>query len=67
MFFLFGYGTKRKRLGTGHSRSCRNCHNTTDWLRIREYKQFTLFFIPVARWSRREFEECGICGAVIEA
>ncbi len=32
---------------------------------MREFKQFTLFFIPVARWSRRQFEVCGICGASV--
>jgi hypothetical protein len=32
---------------------------------MREFKQFTVFFIPIARWGRREFEACGICGAAI--
>jgi hypothetical protein len=33
---------------------------------MREFKQFTVFFVPVARWARRQLETCGICGAVIE-
>jgi hypothetical protein len=32
---------------------------------MREFKQFTVFFIPIVRWGRREFEACGICGAAI--
>jgi hypothetical protein len=30
---------------------------------MKQFQQFTLFFVPVARWKRVEFEECGICGA----
>jgi hypothetical protein len=33
---------------------------------MRQFKQLTVFFVPVARWSRREIEACGICGAVVE-
>lgn len=65
LFLLFGYGTKQKALGPGEVRTCPRCHNTTQWMRMRQFKQFTLFFIPVARWSRRQFEVCGICGASV--
>ncbi|WP_280402028.1 zinc-ribbon domain-containing protein [Nocardia carnea] len=67
VFFIFGFGTKRQNLGAGATRTCARCHNTTQWQRVREFKQFTLFFIPVARWKRRQLEVCGICGAAIEA
>ena len=65
LFFLFGYGAKQKHLGPGEVRTCPRCHNTTQWSRVREFKQFSLFFIPVARWNRRQFEVCGICGAAV--
>ncbi|MCP9274843.1 zinc-ribbon domain-containing protein [Mycolicibacterium arenosum] len=65
MLLLFGFGTKQKLLGAGDTRTCPRCHNTTQWTRVREFKQFTLFFIPVARWRRRVFEVCGICGAAV--
>ena len=65
MLLLFGFGTKQKLLGAAGTRTCPRCHNTTQWTRVREFKQFTLFFIPVARWRRREFEVCGICGAAV--
>jgi hypothetical protein len=32
---------------------------------MREFEQFSLFFVPIARWKRREFEMCGICGAAL--
>jgi hypothetical protein len=66
VFFLFGYGIKRQHLGPGEVRTCPRCNNTTQWARIRQFKQFTLFFVPVARWKRRQFEECTVCGTVVE-
>ena len=65
MFFLFGFGTKRKNIGAGATRTCPNCHNTTQWSRIEQFNQFSLFFIPIARWKRMQLEECGVCGAVV--
>lgn len=67
MFFIFGFGTKQKPLGAGTVRTCPRCHNTTQWMRIGEFKQFTFFFIPVARWNRRQLEVCGICGTAVAA
>ncbi|MBU8807448.1 zinc-ribbon domain-containing protein [Mycolicibacterium goodii] len=64
-FFLFGYGTKQKYLGAGEVRTCPRCHNTTEWTRMQESKQFTLFFVPVARWNRRRLEVCGVCGTAV--
>jgi len=26
-----------------------------------------LFFVPIVRWKRRQFEACGICGASVAA
>ncbi|SNS02293.1 zinc-ribbon domain-containing protein [Blastococcus mobilis] len=66
MFFLFGFGTKEQDLGPGKVRTCPNCGNTTPWARVRTVKQFTVFFIPIARWGRRQIEICGICGAAVE-
>ena len=65
MFLLFGFGSKRKHLGPGATRNCPRCHNTTQWARMKQYQQFTLFFVPVARWKRVEFDECGICGTAL--
>ncbi len=67
MFLLFGIATKQKYLGAGEVRTCPRCHSTTQWTRVRQFKQFTLFFIPLARWSRRHFEICGICGTTVAA
>ena len=66
MFFLFGFGTKQQHLGAGETRHCPRCNNTSQWARVRQFSQFSLFFIPVARWKRRQLEVCGICSAAVE-
>ena len=66
MFLLFGFGTKQKYVGPGQTRTCRHCSNTTQWERMRQFKQFSVFFVPIARWSRRQFEVCGICGTAVD-
>ncbi|OBK76824.1 zinc-ribbon domain-containing protein [Mycobacterium sp. 1274761.0] len=67
MFLLFGFASKQKVLGVGQVRTCPHCHNNAQWTRMQEFKQFTVFFVPLARWGRREFEVCGICGQVLAA
>ena len=66
MFFLFGFGRKQQDEGPGEVRSCPNCGNTSQWARVREFKQFTVFFVPLARWGRRRLEVCTICGTAVE-
>jgi hypothetical protein len=66
VFFLFGFGAKEKYLGPGAVRTCPNCGNTTPWTRVRRVKQVTVFFLPVARWGRRQFEICSVCGTAVE-
>ena len=66
MFFLFGFGTKQKDLGPGTVRTCPRCGNTSQWSRVRQFRQFTVFLVPVARWGRRNLEVCGICGTAVE-
>ena len=66
MFFLFGFGSKQQDLGPGAVRTCPNCGNTSQWHLVRQFRQVTVFFIPVLRWGRRRFEVCGICGATVE-
>lgn len=66
VFFVFGLGTKQQYLGPGETRTCPRCHNTTQQARMREFRQFSVFFVPVARWRRRSFEACSICGNAVE-
>ena len=66
MFFLFGFGSKQQDLGPGAVRACPNCGNTSQWQRLRQFRQVTVFFVPVARWGRQQLEVCGICGTAVE-
>lgn len=65
MFLLFGFGTKQKDLGPGATRTCPRCSNTTTWGRVRQYRQFSVFFLPLLRWKRETLEVCGVCGAAL--
>jgi hypothetical protein len=67
VFFLFGFGSKQRELGPGQVRECPNCGNTSQWTLLQESRQFTVFFIPVARWGRQRYEMCGICGVTVAA
>jgi len=66
MFFFFGWGERVKDLGEGASRTCPRCGNHSVWRRVRRSKQVTVFFIPVARWGRRDQETCTICQETVE-
>ena len=66
VFFLFGFGSKQQDQGPGEVRTCPNCGNTSQWARVREFKQFTVFFVPLARWGRRRLEVCTICGVAVD-
>jgi len=66
VLLLFGFGTKQKDLGPGDVRTCPRCGNTTRWARVRQFTQFTVFFVPIARWGRQQLEVCGICGSAVE-
>lgn len=67
MFFLFGLSTKQRQLGTGATRTCARCANTTAWVAIRRFRQFSLFFVPVLRWRRERLEVCPVCGEAVAA
>ena len=66
VFFLFGFGTKQRDLGPGEVRTCPTCGNTSTWARVRENRQLTVFFVPVARWGRKHLEVCTICGTAVQ-
>jgi zinc-ribbon family len=67
VFLLFGFGSKQQDLGPGQVHTCPRCGNTSQWERVRQFRQFTVFFVPILRWRRQQLEVCGICGNAIEA
>lgn len=65
MIFFFGFGSKQKELGPGATRTCPRCGNTTVWARVKRYRQFTVFFVPLLRWRREQLETCTVCGTSV--
>ena len=41
LFLLFGGGIRFKDLGAGHEHTCRRCHNTATWSRLRRFHELT--------------------------
>lgn len=68
MLLIAGITPKTTNQGPGATRTCPRCGNTSTWLRRTSFQQFTLFFvIPLWRWGRRTYEQCGICGQTAES
>lgn len=68
MLLIAGVTSKTTDQGEGTTRTCPRCGNATVWLRRKSFRQFTLFFvIPLWRWGRRTYEQCGICGQTVQA
>lgn len=66
MLLIAGVTSKTNDQGPGASRTCPRCGNTTVWQRRKSFRQFTLFFvIPLWRWDREQYEQCGICGQTV--
>ena len=67
MLLIAGVTQKTNDQGPGATRTCPRCSNTTQWHRQKSFRQFTLFFvIPVWRWGRRIYAQCGVCGQTVE-
>lgn len=68
MLLIAGVTGKTGNQGPGATRTCPRCGNTTQWQRLKSYRQFTLFFVlPLWRWGRQEYEQCGVCGQTAAA
>lgn len=66
LFFLFGGGIRFRDQGPGQQRTCPRCANTATWQRLRRFRELTLFFVPIARWGRRDVESCLVCNETRE-
>lgn len=59
---IVGWGGRRKVLGTVLiSDPCPNCGNVVPWEVLEFSKEAKLYFIPVARWSKKYAFACSIC------
>ncbi|MGB4737020.1 MAG: zinc-ribbon domain-containing protein [Fuerstiella sp.] len=58
---VFGWGSGAKQLGTGFVTTCDNCNNTNPFVVVESSKKITVYWIPVAKWSKHYFYVCPIC------
>ncbi len=58
---VFGWGSGAKQLGTGFVTTCQNCNNTNPFIVVESSKKITVYWIPVAKWSKKYFYVCPIC------
>ena len=64
MFLLFGFRT-RDRVVSRRLMVCEVCGVNAGQALVKRSTKFTLFFVPIARWKRQQFEVCGVCGTTV--
>lgn len=58
---VLGWGSGAKELGAGFVTTCTNCNNTSPFIVVESSKKFTLYWVPVAKWSKKYFYICPVC------
>ena len=59
---IFGTKHDQKKKGyTGIQYTCRNCRAASNWSLIEYTSWFSLFFIPIIPYSRKEMLVCLLC------
>jgi len=58
---VFGWGDKNNVVGVTSFRKCSRCGNEGPWVVYETKKQFKLYWVPVARWSKRFIVQCMVC------
>jgi len=59
--FFFGWGRKIKLLGQTLMRNCGRCGKQSVWSISKQYRYFSIFFVPVARWNVEWLHLCPVC------
>jgi hypothetical protein len=66
MFLIFGISQGEKRLDFEQTAVCACCGRYGRYEVFMTYMYFSLFFIPLFKWSRRYYVRTTCCGAVCE-
>jgi transcription elongation factor Elf1 len=66
MMVIFGWGNDAKALSEGFFIRCPNCSNATQWQIVETSKRFSLYFVPVAKWSSQYWLVCPVCSSGIQ-
>jgi len=60
---VFGWGKGAKQLGEGFVHACGNCRNVRRFAVVETSRKVSLYFVPVAKWSREYFYVCPVCSS----
>jgi hypothetical protein len=66
MFFIFGISNGEKKLDYVQTMLCSRCGQFGRFEVYMTYLYFSLFFIPIIKWSRRYYVKSTCCNAVYE-
>ncbi|AMV16391.1 zinc-ribbon domain-containing protein [Planctomyces sp. SH-PL14] len=58
---IVGWGGRRKVLGTVSCGTCPHCMNDCPWEIVEQSSEARLYFVPIARWSKKYYVACSIC------
>ena len=58
---LAGWGGSAKAIAYAGIAKCENCKNYGHYYLVEAAKKASVFFIPVAKWSKKYYLVCGIC------
>ena len=66
MFFIMGISNGQKELNYSPDglNICKSCRAYCRYRVYCTYMSFTLFFIPLFKWSKKYFVECMNCGSI---
>jgi hypothetical protein len=63
---IFGWGKEAKKVAFVGIAKCENCRNYGPFHLYEIAKKVTLYFVPVAKFSRKYYSVCSICEAGFE-
>lgn len=66
MIFIGGITSKQEKLDFNQNIICSQCGRFGNYEVYMEYMQFSLFFIPIAKWNKKFFVRSTCCGSLYE-
>jgi len=65
--FILGFGRRDyKVLGETEPQKCKSCSHERPFKYVEEKRYFSLFFVPLFPYKKRNLMVCSVCGAGIE-
>lgn len=64
MFFIFGVSSKEKKFDFSQTTICKTCGAYGRLEAFMTYSAFSLFFIPIIKWSKKYYVRSSCCGSL---